>query len=340
MAGVHFFTIYGLVTAADFQRCAEAAAYVNVKFPESYAITVTQELPRDFDERRNAWASAGQLPSQQRKSGDTAFLGSDGSTNTLSATAGESSTVLVEKHGSGRGSEPRHLLTAEVFLQEITAHTDYRPDVSEAYYLAQGQQAWRAFLASRGRQYCWLDVSLNNVAVGRIWFELYSDVAPLTCKNFCELCRGTVVAMEDTAVHNNAFDTPTEQQLRRVGYKGTRFFRILKDAWVMGGDVTGAHSGNGGYSCYGRCFPDETFAIPHDAAGILGMCNDGPHTNSSAFYITRRPMSWMNGKYVAFGRVMDGMHVVDAIHAVEVRHSQAPKAVITITDCDVLDTVA
>ncbi|KAG5488095.1 hypothetical protein LSCM1_08159 [Leishmania martiniquensis] len=336
MSGGSVFTVYGRITAADFQRCAEAAAYVNQKYPEYYAITVARELQRDYFDRWDAWASAGQLPPQQQSTADTAPPESGALTTTVPTTAGEPSAVLVEQHGSG--NEPPRLLTVEMFLREITSRTDYRPDASGEYYVAQGQQAWHAFLASRDRQYCWMDVSVNGLAAGRIWFELYSAVAPLTCKNFCELCRGTMVAMEDTGAHNNALDAPPEQQLRRIGYKGATFFRILKDAWVMGGDVTGEHSGNGGYSCYGRCFPDETHAIPHDTAGILGMCNDGPHTNSSAFYITRRPMPWMNGKYVAFGRVMDGMHVVDAIHAVEVRHNQSPKATITITDCEVLDT--
>ncbi|AYU75533.1 putative cyclophilin 12 [Leishmania infantum JPCM5] len=332
MKGVTSFTVYGLVTAADFQRCAEAAAHVNDKYPESYAVVVKLELPRDFAERRAAWASAGQLPSQQQPT-DTSFCESGGPATTASAAAAEPASVLVEQHGSD--SEPQRLLTAETFLHNIATHTDYKPDATEDYYTAQGKSAWRAFLASRGRQYCWMDVSVDGVAVGRVWFELYATVAPLTCKNFCELCRGTTVATGNTVAHSSVFDPPPSQH---IGYKGTTFFRTLKDAWVMGGDVTGAHSGNGGYSCYGRCFPDETYAVPHDAAGILGMCNDGPHTNSSAFYITLRPMSWMNGKYVAFGRVMDGMHVVDAIHAVEVRHNQAPKASIVITDCEVLDT--
>ncbi|CAJ1005240.1 putative Cyclophilin type peptidyl-prolyl cis-trans isomerase/CLD [Leishmania naiffi] len=337
MTGVTAFTVYGLVPAADFQRCAEAAAYVNEKLPESYAVTVTLEVPRDFFERQDAWASVGQLPSQQQPA-DNSSSGGGESATTASAASGEPAAVVVVKHGSD--GEPQRLLTAEMFLHNIASHTHYRPDATEDYYTAQGQRAWRAFLASRGRQYCWMDVSVSGMAVGRIWFELYTAVAPLTCKNFCELCRGTTVAMGDTVSPNSAFDPLPAQQSHHIGYKGTTFFRTLKDAWVMGGDVTGAHSGNGGYSCYGRCFPDETYAVPHDAAGILGMCNDGPHTSSSTFYITRRPMSWMNGKYVAFGRVMDGMHVVDAIHAVEVRHNQSPKAEIVITDCDVLDTAA
>ncbi|GET85376.1 cyclophilin type peptidyl-prolyl cis-trans isomerase, putative [Leishmania tarentolae] len=331
MTSATSFTVYGLVTVVDFQRCAEAAAYVNDNYPESYAVAVKLEVPRDFSERRAAWASARRLPSQQQPT-DTSFGECGGLATTRSAAAGAPDTVLVEQHGGG--SDPQRLLTAEMFLHHITTHTNYKPNATEDYYSAQGERAWRAFLASRDRQYCWMDVSVDDVVAGRIWFELYTSVAPLTCKNFCELCRGTTVATSQTIAPHPESNVPPAPH---IGYKGTTFFRTLKDAWVMGGDVTGAHTGNGGYSCYGRCFPDETYAVPHDAAGVLGMCNDGPHTNSSSFYITLRTMSWMDGKYVAFGRVIDGMQVVDAIHAVEVRHNQAPKASIVITDCDVLD---
>ncbi|ORC91232.1 35 kDa cyclophilin [Trypanosoma theileri] len=124
----------------------------------------------------------------------------------------------------------------------------------------------------------------------------------------------------------------------RLSYKGTTFFRTLHGAWVMAGDITGDHGGNGGHSCYGRHFPDESYAIPHDTSGVIGMCNDGGgNTNASSFYITMKPMAWMNGRYVAFGRVMDGMQVVEAIHNVDVRHNQSPREVITIVDCGVID---
>ncbi|KAG5512279.1 hypothetical protein JKF63_07801 [Porcisia hertigi] len=335
MACIASFTVYGFITAPDFQRCAEAAAYVNENFPESYVVAVTQELPREFSERRDAWAAAGQIPLQRQQPANTSSADSNEPSTTTSAAANESVTVLVVQHANG--SMPQQLLTAAMFLDSIGAHTHYKPVPTEDYYTARGQHAWRTFLASRDCQYCWMDISIDDVPVGRILFELFSTLTPLTCKNFCELCRGTTVLRDDIVEDSNSFDPPPAQQVQRIGYKGTTFFRTLKDAWVMAGDVTGAHTGNGGYSCYGRCFPDEAYTVPHDAAGIIGMCNDGPHTNSSAFYITRRSMSWMNRKYVAFGRVVDGMHVVDAIHAVEVRHNQAPKAAIVITNCDVLD---
>jgi len=46
---------------------------------------------------------------------------------------------------------------------------------------------------------------------------------------------------------------------------------------------------------------DESFVISHNKRGILGMANQGPHSNGSQFYITLQPATWMDYKYVAFG---------------------------------------
>ncbi|KPI87840.1 cyclophilin 12 putative (CYP12) [Leptomonas seymouri] len=309
------FTVYGIIASPAFQQCTEAAAYVNRTYTESFAVTIQHEVPRDFEERRAQWVAACQLPPEHQHC-----------------------DVLVHNVSTNA------LMTAEEFIAEIMKSTHYRPDPSAAVasnhdsYSARAQQSWLDFLASRDRQYCWMDVTIDDAPVGRIWFELYSNMAPLTCKNFCELCRGTSVEVAPpSASTNGAAADHAAGTCEQLSYKGTTFFRILKDAWVMAGDVTAEHSGTGGYSCFGRTFPDETFAVAHDAVGVLGMCNDGPHTNASSFYITRRPLSWMNRKYVAFGRVMDGLAVVDAIHAVDVKHNQSPLKKIVIADCGVLD---
>ena len=61
--------------------------------------------------------------------------------------------------------------------------------------------------------------------------------------------------------------------------------------------------GDSGESIFGETFEDETFAIPHNRRGILGMANKGRHTNASQFYVTLQPTPWMDCKFVAFGWV-------------------------------------
>ena len=63
------------------------------------------------------------------------------------------------------------------------------------------------------------------------------------------------------------------------------------------------------------------------------MANNGNDTNASQFYITMKPNSWMDGRYVAFGRVIEGLSVVRSIHGLAVHPDQRPKVEVVITDC-------
>jgi cyclophilin family peptidyl-prolyl cis-trans isomerase len=59
--------------------------------------------------------------------------------------------------------------------------------------------------------------------------------------------------------------------------------------------------GNTSESVYGGFFEDESFSVLNDKRGVVGMANNGRHSNGSQFYFTLQPAAWMNKKYVAFG---------------------------------------
>ncbi|XP_056293424.1 peptidyl-prolyl cis-trans isomerase-like 1 [Pseudoliparis swirei] len=137
-----------------------------------------------------------------------------------------------------------------------------------------------------------------DTTMGTIVLELYWRQAPNTCKNFAELCR-------------------------RDYYVNTKFHRIIKDFMVQGGDPTG--TGRGGASIFGKQFEDELNPeLKFTGAGILAMANAGPDTNGSQFFFTLGPTQWLDGMHTIFGRVKEGMGVLNRIGMVETNGQDRP----------------
>jgi peptidyl-prolyl cis-trans isomerase B (cyclophilin B) len=121
---------------------------------------------------------------------------------------------------------------------------------------------------------------------GPIEIELFRDDAPKTVNNFVKLA-------------NDGF------------YDSVIFHRVIPDFMIQGGDPTGTGSGGPGYT-----FEDE-FNDRKVARGALAMANAGPNTNGSQFFIvTTDAAPWLDGKHTVFGKVTEGMEIVDQISEV------------------------
>ena len=160
------------------------------------------------------------------------------------------------------------------------------------------------------------DVTIGGRPAGRIVFELYNDIVPKTAENFRCLCTG---------------EKGTGRSGKPLCYRGCTFHRVIPEFMLQGGDFTRGN-GTGGESIYGTKFEDENFRMRHTKPGLLSMANAGPNTNGSQFFITTVVTSWLDGKHVVFGEVVQGMDVVKAIEAKGTR-SGATREPIVIADC-------
>ena len=135
---------------------------------------------------------------------------------------------------------------------------------------------------------------------GPITFELFDEEAPKTVENFRKLAA-------------DGF------------YDGLTFHRVIKDFMIQGGCPSGTGTGGPGYT-----FEDEINSRKV-VRGALAMANAGPNTNGSQFFIvTAEACPWLDGKHTVFGRVAEGMDVVDSLEGVATDGADRPSEPIGI----------
>ncbi len=133
---------------------------------------------------------------------------------------------------------------------------------------------------------------------GDIALEFYPELAPKAVENFLTL------AGQDY-------------------YDGVIFHRVIEEFMIQGGDPTGTGTGGPGYTFEDEFKPEHPEAKKGYARGTVAMANSGPNTNGSQFFIVHKdaPLPY---SYTIFGRVTEGMEVVDEIASVETDPQDKP----------------
>jgi peptidyl-prolyl cis-trans isomerase A (cyclophilin A) len=144
--------------------------------------------------------------------------------------------------------------------------------------------------------------------MGMIKIELFASEGPITVGNFVKLCKSGF-------------------------YEGLVFHRVIDGFMIQGGCPRGDGTGGPGYEIKDEFHPN----LKHSGVGILSMANAGPNTGGSQFFITLAPTPWLDGKHSVFGKVVEGLDVVQAIGKVRTDNRDRPLEAVKIKSAKIVE---
>ncbi|MDD4254869.1 MAG: peptidylprolyl isomerase [Methanofollis sp.] len=144
-----------------------------------------------------------------------------------------------------------------------------------------------------------------HTTMGDITIQLFADM-PITAGNF-------------------------EKLVKEGFYDGVIFHRVIPNFMIQGGDPTGTGMGGPGYT-----IPDEFTPSNRNDRGTISMANAGPNTGGSQFFINLVNNNYLDRMHPAFGKVVEGMEVVDAIGNARTDRQDRPVPEVRITKAEVL----
>jgi len=147
-----------------------------------------------------------------------------------------------------------------------------------------------------------------NTNMGNFKVELFNDKAPLTVGNFKKL-------------------------VDKGFYNGLIFHRVIPDFMIQTGCPHGTGYGGPGYTIQDELRED----ISHEK-GTVSMANTGrPNTGGSQFFITVKDTPWLDGKHTIFGKIIDGMNVVEKISKAKTGRNDKPLNDVKINSIKILE---
>ena len=146
-----------------------------------------------------------------------------------------------------------------------------------------------------------------------IRLELYPETAPITVENFLDL-------------------------VKKGFYNGLTFHRIISGFMIQGGDPDGNGMGGPGYSIKGEFKSNGVDNPLKHEKGVISMARSmDPNSAGSQFFIMHEAAPHLDGQYAAFGKVIEGLDVVDEIASVETGFQDAPVEKVIMEKVEVED---
>lgn len=148
---------------------------------------------------------------------------------------------------------------------------------------------------------------------GTIEIELYKDVAPISVDNFVKLAK-------------------------KGFYNGLTFHRVIRGFMIQGGCPKGNGTGGPGYSIKGEFLANGFNNTLKHTRGVISMARAmDPNSAGSQFFIMHQDAPHLDGQYAAFGKVISGIEVVDAVASVETNYYDTPLDKVVIKSINIVE---
>ncbi|CAJ1413416.1 unnamed protein product [Effrenium voratum] len=171
----------------------------------------------------------------------------------------------------------------KVFMEWLLVNYKYEDNTNFALYKRMANKALKTAKEQSGRSYCALNF-VEGDSKEMVQLELFDQEAPELAQNFLKL-------------------------LSHAKFDGHPVHRVKAGSWIQAGDLVDG-SGKHSEAAAGGALRHESFTVPHDRPGLVGMCCHGKDTIGSQFYITLRELPFLDGKFCVIGRVISGMRTI------------------------------
>lgn len=194
-----------------------------------------------------------------------------------------------------------YFLNEKRFFDWAMKRFKYEDNTRIIFYKRIGNVALQKIREATGRSYCAVAFAIGDEPPETVHFELFDEECPTLARNFLDL-------------------------LSDQRFEGHSVHRIKPGAWIQAGDLKDG-SGLNSEAAKGGYLRHESFQIPHDRGGLLGMSNHGKDTNGSQFYVTVKELPFLDGKSVIIGRVIGGMRTILKIARVKTQNERPIQSV-------------